>query len=388
VHGRPSAPLFLVIAVVVALSAAGCTKSSNSKVGTGRSTTSTSTSPTSSATPAAGGLVPVSATEDVYAHTRAGDLSPAVAGVPARVYVPNSDEGTVDVIDPATFKIIDHFRVGRNPQHIAPSWDLKTLYVDNDLGNSLTPIDPRTGQRGADIPVTDPYNLYFTPDGSKAIVVAERLRRLDIRDAHTWKVLTTVPIAHSGPDHLDFAADGSYLIISCEFSGYVVKVDTATWKVTGELNLGGSPIDVRISPSGQLFYVANQQRDGVSLVDPNAMQEVGFIKTGKGTHGIYPSRDGKLLYASNRGEGTVSVIDMAAGKVTATWRSGGSPDMGGVTADGSQLWLSGRYNREIYVLDTTTGAVIKTIRVGRGPHGLCVFPQPGRFSLGHTGNYR
>jgi YVTN family beta-propeller protein len=326
--------------------------------------------------------------ESVYAHTAAGAFSPAVAGVPARVYVPNSDAGTVDVIDPTTFAITSHFKVGKNPQHITPSYDLKTLYVDNDLGNSLTPIDPMTGRPGPTIPVTDPYNLYFTPDGAKAIVVAEAYLRLDIRDLRTWQVVASVPIAHPGPDHLDFSADGTYLLISCEYSGYVVKVDTATWTVVGELSVGGSPVDVRISPSGRLFYVANQQRDGVSVIDPDAMREVGFIPTGKGTHGLYPSRDGTRLYATNRGEGTVSVIDMARGVVEATWRIGGSPDMGGVSADGTRLWLSGRYSKAVYVVDTSTGALIKTIAVGRGPHGLCLFPQPGRYSLGHTGNYR
>jgi YVTN family beta-propeller protein len=385
----------VLLAAVVpgAVFAAGCSKTGKSAVhASPRVTGSTSTSSTAAGSPARppaslDGLAPVG-TEDVYAHTHAGDLSPAVAGVPARVYVPNSDAGTVDVIDPATFKIVGHFPVGRNPQHITPAYDLKTLYVDNDLGNSLTPIDPRTGRPGPNIPVTDPYNLYFTPDGSKAVVVAEREKRLDIRDIHTWQVLTSVAIDRAGPDHLDFSADGSYLLISCEFSGFVVKVDTAAWRVTGELNVGGAPIDVRVSPNGRLFYVANQKRNGVSVIDPTTMTEVGVIKTGKGTHGLYPSRDGTRLYATNRGEGTVSVIDIATATVKATWRPGGSPDMGGLNADGTELWLSGRYNKQVYVLNTTTGALIKTIAVGRGPHGLCVFPQPGRFSLGHTGNYR
>ena len=75
----------------------------------------------------------------------------------------------VDVIDPRTYRVIGHFDVGRLPQHVTPSWDLQTLYVDNDKGNSLTPIDPRTGRpRGPAIPVDDPYNLYFTPDGHDA----------------------------------------------------------------------------------------------------------------------------------------------------------------------------------------------------------------------------
>jgi len=67
---------------------------------------------------------------------------------------------------------------------------------------------------------------------------------------------------------------------------------------------------------------------------------------------------------------------------------GGSPDMGNVSADGKELWVSGRYDGEVYVFDTRTGRLKHSIPVGREPHGLCVWPQPGRYSLGHTGNMR
>ena len=329
------------------------------------------------------------ASGNVYAHTGVGQLSPAVAGVPDRVYVPNSEADTVDVIDPATFRIVDHFAVGRLPQHVTPAWDLKTLYVDNDLGNSLTPIDPRTGRAGAAIPVADPYNLYFTPDGTKAIVVAEKLRRLDFRDPHTWNLLKSVPIPHSGVDHGDFSADGKEMLLSCEFSGWVVRVDVEHMTLTGELHVGGSPVDVKLSPDGSVFYVANQARDGVSVIDASSCRAGSYsATTGRGAHGLYTSRDARSLYVSNRLAGSVSVIDLATRHVTATWATGGSPDMGGVSADGTLLWLSGRYNAEVYVIDTRTGHVLHRIPVGRGPHGLCVFPQPGRYSLGHTGVFR
>ncbi|MDQ1521142.1 MAG: hypothetical protein QOI55_2215, partial [Actinomycetota bacterium] len=280
------------------------------------------------------------------------------------------------------------YAVGVLPQHVSPSWDLRTLYVDNDKGNSLTPIDPRTGARGAVIPVDDPYNLYFTPDGTKAIVVAERLQRLDFRDPHTWQLIQSVHIPHLGADHLDFTADGSQLLVSCEFSGWVVRVDVGRMAITGELQVGGKPIDVRLSPDGKVMYVANQGRGGVSVVDPVALRELEFIPTGAGAHGLVPSRDGRQLYVTNRLAGSVSVIDFATRSVVATWHIGGSPDMGGVSSNGRELWLSGRYNSSVYVIDTTTGQLLHTIAVGRGPHGLDLFPQPGRYSLGHTGNYR
>jgi YVTN family beta-propeller protein len=326
---------------------------------------------------------------DIYAATAPGMFSPAVKDVPTRVYVPNSESNSVDVIDPATFKVVDHFDVGHQPQHVTPSWDLRMLYADNDLGDTLTPIDPRTGTRaGPDLPVLDPYNLYFTLDGTRAIVVAERFRRLEFRDPKTWQVVGTVPIPHRGVDHMDFSADGRYVIASCEFSGWIVKVDVASMQMVGELEVKGQPIDVKLSPDGKIFYVANQSRDGVSLIDGETMKELEFVHTGKGAHGLYVSRDGRFLYVTNRGEGTVSVISFATKKVIADWKTGGSPDMGGVTSDGKQLWLSGRYNAEVYVIDTHDGSLLAKIPVGRGPHGLSIFPQPGRYSLGHTGIFR
>src|SRR5205085_9546577 len=135
--------------------------------------------------PAANGTPHRPGARNVYAADGAGRLSPAVRGDPPLVYVPNSQSNTVDVISQRTFKVIRHFTVGALPQHVTPSWDLRTLYVTNDLGNSVTPIDPRSGRPGRPIPVLDPYNMYFTVDGRWAIVVAEAHRELDFRDART-----------------------------------------------------------------------------------------------------------------------------------------------------------------------------------------------------------
>ena len=148
---------------------------------------------------------------NVYADDTANALSPVARSARSLVYVPNSLSNTVDVIDPVTMKVVEHFDVGALPQHVTPSWDLRTLYVDNDHGNSLTPIDPNTGRpSGPAIPVTDPYNLYFTPDGRYAIVVAEARHRLDFRDPHTMALVNSLPVPCAGIDHMDFTADGNY----------------------------------------------------------------------------------------------------------------------------------------------------------------------------------
>jgi YVTN family beta-propeller protein len=344
---------------------------------------------------------------NVYAATGAGRLAPAARAARPLVYVPNSHDGTVSVIDPHTYRVLRTFATGALPQHVVPSYDLTTLWVANNLGNSLTPIDPATGREGRSVPVEDPYNLYFTPDGRFAIVVAERRRRLDFRDAKSMRLVQSLPIGCKGVDHVEFTADGRFAIATCEFSGALAKVDLATRTVVGYLLLdpGGldsaaMPQDIRSSPDGRVFFVADMRANGVYLVDPEAFRRIGFIATGKGTHGIYPSRDGHVLYVTNRGwnttaggrhgPGTITVLDPEARRIVATWPipGGGSPDMGNVSADGRELWVSGRYDGEVYVFDTETGRLTHRIPVGREPHGLCVWPQPGRYSLGHTGNMR
>lgn len=352
------------------------------------------------------GMPPVVDPNNLYSETRSDKLSSIVAKHLPRVYVPNRSSNDVWVIDPATFKVIDKFRVGVHPQHVVPSWDLKTLWVNNNAegrnDGSVTPIDPVTGKPGKSIPVDDPYNMYFTPDGNAAIVVAEARKRLDFRDPHTMAMKYSVETPNcSGINHADFSIDGRYAIFTCEYGGSIAKIDLIEKKVIGYLKLstGGMPQDVRISPDGKVFYVADMKAAGVFVVDADKFVEIGHIKTGLGAHGLYPSRDGTQLYVANRGvarvygppkgKGSVSVIDFATRKVVTNWPipGGGSPDMGNISIDGKLLWLSGRYDDAVYVIDTTTGAV-KSIPVKKEPHGLTVWPQPGRYSLGHTGNLR
>lgn len=332
--------------------------------------------------PQTGGL------ENIYAAAAAGHFNPAVRGIPERVYVPNSRTDTLTVIDTHTFAVIARYGVGRVPHHVTPSWDLTRLYVDNTGSGSLTEIDPRSGRPAATIPVPDPYNLYFTPDGTQAIVVAESKHRLDFRDPHTWDLIQSVPIRWAGVDHLDFSADGRYLLASTEFDGVLVAVDTASKRIIGTIKVGGWPVDVRLAPDGSAFYVSNQERGGVSIIDPVAMAEVGFLQTGSGAHGLQVSRDGRRLYVSNRRGGSISVIDLAARQVETTWVVGGSPDMMQISPDGRELWVSNRFHGSVSVVDTVTGHLLHSIRAGPGPHGLAYFPQPGRFSLGHNGIFR
>ena len=210
--------------------------------------------------------------------------------------MPNSQSNTVDEISQATGKIVRHFSVGALPQHVVPSWDLKTLWVTNDKGNSLTPIDPQTGRPGRPKHVLDPYNLYFTADGRRAIVVAEAHRVLDFRSPHSMKLRHRLAVPGCpGVDHMDYTADGRRALVSCEFGGRMIVVDLVHEQVlrTIALRPGAMPQDVKLSPDGRTFYVADMASDGVWEIDAHTLRKERFQPTGRGAHGLYPSRDAR-----------------------------------------------------------------------------------------------
>jgi YVTN family beta-propeller protein len=331
---------------------------------------------------------------NIYSHTLAGMFAPVARRAKYLVYAPDSQGDGVYVISPRTYRVIRYIPTGRQVQHVVPAWDLRTLYATNDLSNSLTPINPQSGRRaGPNILVTDPYNMYFTPDGRHALVVEEGRNTLAFRDPHTFKLQKALNVHCSGVDHMDFSADGSSAIASCEYSGQLVRIDLRRERVTAYLHVGGSPQDVKLSPDGHTFYVANRflpnrHASGVQLVDARPFRLAGFIKTRPDAHGLYVSRNARELYVTDRAGEAITVIDFSTRRIVAVWRVAGTPDMGNVSPDGKILWVSSRYTSAVLAISTKTGHVIASIKAGVSPHGVCVWPQPGRYSTGHTGVMR
>ena len=349
---------------------------------------------------------------NLYSETDAGKMSPAVAGDLPRVYVPHVQSNDVYVIDPATFKVVDKFKVGLNPQHVVPSWDLQTLWVANNAESTHRrqpdPIDPKTGKPGKAIPVDDPYNMYFSPDGKSAIVVAEARKRLDFRDPKTMAAAvrrSTAALRRHQPRGL---LDRRPLRdLHLRVRGHLAKIDLVDRKVLGYTQViqpggrprssrdrtagtksicttwKGMPQDIRVSPDGKLFFVADMMADGVFVVDGEASRRsassrpararTGSIRAATARSSTSPTAARTRSTAPPKGKGSVSVVDFATRKVEANWPipGGGSPDMGNVSADGKTLWLSGRYDHVVYVFDTTSGAVqdIGRQRAAR-PHGV------------------
>ena len=344
---------------------------------------------------------------DIYAADKPNNFATEVKGDPALIYVPNTQSNTVQVYDQNTYKLIRTVKVGREPQHVVPSYDLKTLYANSDLGNSLRPFDAKTGKPLKTIPLLDPYNLYFTPDGKYAVVMQERMKQIAFADPHTFKIIHTLKTNCGGVNHADWSADGTYFVASCEFSSSIIEVDSVKMKIIHEQfipdshslhsashhaglpNLGPQPQDVKLSPDGKTFYIADMMSDGIWVMTA-PWSKLSYIKTGFGAHGLYVTRDSQNLIVTNRDDSSISILRFSDNKVIHKYKIPGnaSPDMGGISADGNSFWVSGRYDNAIYQISLLDGHLIKKINTEKGPHGLAVWPQPGRYSLGHTGIMR
>lgn len=392
------------VAALVAVALAGCLATAPESTAPSITSPSAAASLTAepsrvaspSMTPAETPTPSPSAEDGVYAATLSGELDPRVADVPERVYVPNEESDDVAVIDPATFEVIGRFPVGDMPEHVNPDWALEYLWVSNMNGGFLTKVDPMTSQpiEDIDLPIY-PYALYYTLDGSKVMVVTNYIAQEDVGDngvhfydPETWELLEYVNVPWPGADDADLTADGRYLAISAEYSGYLAFIDTEEMTLAGATEIGSLPRDVRLSPDGKTFYVTNEGMGGVQTVDAETWELTGFIPTGEGAHGIDFSRDATLMYVCNRAAGTISVIDVTTNVVVETWTVGGSPDEMVLNPDGSQLWTSNRFHGSVSVIDTTTGEVMATIATGANPHGLTYWPQPGTMAIGQNGNMR
>ncbi|WP_407662252.1 YncE family protein [Nakamurella lactea] len=331
--------------------------------------------------------------KDIYADAGANMLSPNVKRDPTYAYVPHNKSGDVWVIDQRSHRVVRKCPVGSELQHVVPSYNLRMLYATSDRGNKILEINPATGTCGRTIPVIDPYNMYFTPDGKYAISVAEENKQLVWYDPKTWRRHDTTRVPGcAGVDHADFSVDGRTAVFTCEFAGRVAVVDVLSHKVLRLVDMPVrhtmmGPQDIKLAPDGHAYYIADSDANGLWVLNGAATKVLKFIPTGHGAHGLYLSRDSRRLFVTNRLEGSISVLNSITGAVETKWRipGGGSPDMGNVSADGSQLWVSGRYDNVVYVLSTRDGRLLAKIPVGNGPHGMALMPIPGRYSLGHTG---
>ncbi len=309
-----------------------------------------------------------------------GRLRTGAAGTCASVvYVPNSQRGTVDVIDPPNVSDSRAPSTSASfPQHVVPSWDLRTLYVTNDLGNKPDRDRSRSGRRGRTIPVEDPYNMYFTPAAATQSSFAGTPRAPGFRDAHTFHLHHSLPVPCRGRRPRRLFADGAYLLASCEFSASSSRSTSPTNAPCSTRSSFQGAARPRTSSSPLTAGVLRRRLldGGVWEIDGDGLRVLWVHCTGAGAHGLYVSRD-EPVPLRDEPERRVDLRDQLPRRPCRRCLEdpGAAPRHGQRLGRRKVLWLSGRYNAEVYAISTVDGRLIARSRVGRGPHGLCVWPQ-------------
>ena len=290
------------------------------------------------------------------------------------VFVLNSLQADISVIDPATWTEIGRIATGKEPHHLYLTPDEKSLIVANALGDSLTFVDPATAQvqrtvRG----IVDPYHLRFSPDMKWLVTAANRLNHVDF---YRWdgKELTLVQRVSTGktPSHLWIDAGSRTVYSTMQDSDELVAIDISTQKIKWRTKTGAMPADVYGSPDGKHLFVGLTGSDSVEVFDIAGEQprSVQRIKTGDGAHAFRAAGDGRHLFVSNRVANTISKIDMQALRVVDGYPAPGGPDCVDVSADGRWLYVSARWARKMLVIDTVERKVARAVQVGKSPHGV------------------
>jgi YVTN family beta-propeller protein len=300
-------------------------------------------------------------------------LLPAAAQTPP-IFVLNSLDASVSVIDPATWKETKRIATGKEPHHLYLTPDEKSLIIANALGDSLTFIDPRTAEiqrtvRG----ILDPYHLRFSPDMKWFVTAANRLNHVDI---YRWDgkdmVLAKRISTGKTPSHLWIDSKSSAVYVSMQDSDELVAIDLATQTQRWRIKTGPMPADVYGTPDDRHVLVGLTGSDSVEVFDVSGKEpkSVRKIKTGDGAHAFRAAGDRRHVYVSNRVANTISKLDMQTFEVTASFAAPGGPDCMDVMGGGKLLLVTSRWARKLTVIDTEQKKIVRQVNVGKSPHGV------------------
>ena len=301
---------------------------------------------------------------------------------PPPLFVLNSLDANVSVVDPITWQETARIPTGKEPHHLYLTPDEKSLIIANALGDSLTFIDPRTAQVQRTVGgIVDPYHLRFTPDMKWLITAGNRLDHVDF---YRWdgKDLNLVKRVATGrtPSHLWTDAASRRVYASMQDSDELVVMDIASQTILSRTPTGPMPADVHGSPDGRQLFVGLTGGDGVEVFDISGREprSLKVIKTGKGAHAFRAAGDHRHLYVSNRVANTISKINMLTGEAVASYPAPGGPDCMDVSADGRWIYVSSRWARKLTVIDTETRQVVRQVKVGKSPHGVWTLEHAAR----------
>jgi YVTN family beta-propeller protein len=307
--------------------------------------------------------------------------SAAQAGNP--IFVLNSLDANVSVIDASTWKETRRIPTGKEPHHIYLTPDEKSVIVANAGSDSLTFIDPRTAEVQRVVHGTlDPYQLRFSPDMKWFVTVANRLNHIDIYrwDGKELTLAKRIPSSKT-PSHIWIDTKSTTAYASMQDSDELVAVDLATQTLKWRVKTGALPADVFGTPDDKHLLVGLTGGDHVEVYDVTGPQPklVKKIPTGQGAHAFRALGDGRHVFVGNRVANTINKIDYNTLESVAQFKAPGGPDCMEVSADGKLLMVSSRWIKKVSVIDIATGQLVRQVKVGKSPHGIWTLDHAKRY---------
>ena len=304
----------------------------------------------------------------------AAGLAAGVAAAAAPIFVLNSQDANVSVIDPVTWAELQRIPTGKEPHHLYLTPDEKSLLVANATSDTLTFLDPRTAQVQRTVTgIVDPYQLRFSPDMKWFVTVANRLNHVDFYrwDGKNFTLVKRVASSKT-PSHLWIDSKSTTVYASMQDSDELVAFDLATQAIKWRSKTGPMPADVFVTADDRQLLVGLTGSDGVEVYDVTGKEPrlTKKIPTGKGAHAFRAAGDGRHVYVSNRVANTISKIDLQTMQVVASYNAPGGPDCMDVSADGRFIYVTSRWAKKLSVIDTQTGKLARQVNVGKSPHGV------------------
>ena len=301
--------------------------------------------------------------------------APAATRRGAPVFVLNSLDGDVSVIDSGTWLEIQRIPTGKEPHHLYLTPDEKSVIVANAASDSLTFIDPRTAEVQRTIRgIRDPYHLRFSPDMKWFVTAANRLNHVDVYswDGRDPTLVKRIPTGRT-PSHLGIDSRSSTVWSSMQDSDELVVIDLATQTLTHRVKTGPMPADVFVTPDDRHLLLGLTGGTGVEVYDvaggkqPQLVQQ---LPTGKGAHAFRAAGDRRHVFVSNRVANTISKIDYLKFAVVDSFPAPAGPDCMDVSSDGSLIMVGSRWAGRLSLIDVAQRKVVHQVRVGKSPHGV------------------
>jgi len=296
------------------------------------------------------------------------------AALPAPIFVLNSLDASVSVVDPASWKEVRRIPTGKEPHHLYLTPDEKSLVVANALGDSLLFIDPRTGAPQRTVRgILDPYHLRFSPDMKWFVIAGNRLNHVDI---YRWDgsepTLAKRIATGKTPSHLWIDSKSSTVYATMQESNEWVAIDLPTQTLKWRAPTGPLPADVFGTPDDRFALIGLTGGTGVEVYDLSGPlpRLVKTLATGAGAHAFRSAGDKRHVYVSNRVANTISKIDYTTMAVVESYPAPSGPDCMEVSADGRYIYVASRWARKLTVIDTAERKVVRQVEVGKSPHGV------------------